>query len=401
MTEVDNVTGLARGAWGKLQEVGFEGRLHGVEAVVQHLCARADVVAVLAADAGLSVENVRWGLDSQLALFKASELERLRQFMPARARGLGLMAVVLPGNVFAASFQGLLLPWLAGVPVVAKLPTRGGHAAVFLAESVAACVPELAATLQVVRFDREDHARVDSLLSQADAVSIYGADSTIVDVRARARADARILPHGHGVSVGWVSKEHLGRLNDADMESLARSIAVDVVAYDQRGCLSPQAVWVEAEPESSEVERLAAALARALEERSALIPVGPHDAHSRAAEQHWRSVAKALGEVHERESFAVSIETELRGSPGRRHLAVVAQPKRASLMEKLRSLGPHLKQVGLAVGDDEGFRLCQALLPDAYPSLVPFGVMQCPPVDTYFDGRAPFVEHFVYEASRP
>jgi hypothetical protein len=310
------------------------------------------------------------------------------------------MAVVLPGNVFAASFQGLLLPWLAGVPVVAKVPTHGGHAAMLLAEAVAAVVPELSATFRVLRFDRTDQARVHSLLARADAVSIYGADSTIAEVRALARADARILPHGHGVSVGWLSNSIVSSLDEPALAAVAREIAIDVVAYDQRGCLSPQAVLVEAEAESPELERLARVLALALEERSAQIPLGAHDAHSRALGQHWRAMARALGEAHEQESFSVSIETAIRGSPGRRHLALVAQPERSSLLKNLRSFGPHLKQVGIAAGDDEAWGLCQALGPDAYPGLVSFGLMQCPSVDAYFDGRAPFAEHFAYEASR-
>jgi hypothetical protein len=73
---------------------------------------------------------------------------------------------------------------------------------------------------------------------------------------------------------------------EVDPVGTARGLARDIALFDQRGCLSVQAIYTEGDP-----EELAAALAWALLLESARLPHGPIDAATAAAVQQLRAEA--------------------------------------------------------------------------------------------------------------
>jgi hypothetical protein len=109
----------------------------------------------------------------------------------------------------------------------------------------------------------------DVALGRADVVVVTGSDATLAALAARVRG--RLVAHGPRVSVAAVARA-------ADAELAAEALALDVALHDQRGCLSPHAVYVEGDA-GGFAERLAAAL-DALAER---LPRGAASAEERAA----------------------------------------------------------------------------------------------------------------------
>lgn len=344
-----------------------------------------------------------WGLETTLETFARDHLERL--LLPLddgkSVRGPELVAVVLAGNIFAATFRALLIPWLVGGPVVAKLAHRGAEMGAILAELVASIAPEAKATLTALSFPGGSLRHEETLFRAADVISVYGDDATVRAVRNLCPAHARVMGHGHGVSVAWLSETTVDRLEVADVEHWAEALTLDVAAYDQRGCLSPQAVLVEAPPRDPKVVALAEALFFALEERQKTHPIGPRDAKARTVAGRWREVSRALGTLWEADSHAISIESELRGSPAARHLALVPMADRNQIVTTLRRLGPHLKQVGVVPDEPDAHALVEALLPKTAPELVGLGQMQTPPVDAYADGRPPLEGLLTYRSQPP
>jgi hypothetical protein len=85
-------------------------------------------------------------------------------------------------------------------------------------------------------------ASLDSALAEGvDRLVVYGGDSTVVAWNRLTRGRVRVVGYGHRVSLGLV-------LVGADMEAAAVGLAMDVRMYDQGGCLSPQAIFVEGDP---------------------------------------------------------------------------------------------------------------------------------------------------------
>ena len=78
----------------------------------------------------------------------------------------------------------------------------------------------------------------DSILQQADAVIAFGSDTTMESLRAKTRWDQRFLPHGHAVSLLWLAARN------ALTDRQTAACAMDILAYDQLGCLSPQAIYL-------------------------------------------------------------------------------------------------------------------------------------------------------------
>src|SRR5690606_6583519 len=96
-------------------------------------------------------------------------------------------------------------------------------------------------------------------------------DETIA--RLRVTLPARIHFHPHGSGMGAAVIREIPGVRSLDLTDAANALALDTIAFDQRGCLSPRVVIVEGSREFAEnfCNHLVIALTR-LEES---IPRGP------------------------------------------------------------------------------------------------------------------------------
>ncbi|NOY91120.1 MAG: hypothetical protein GXP55_07890, partial [Deltaproteobacteria bacterium] len=264
-------------------------------AAMQRLTGDAERVEALVQSTGLSEPVVRVGLSTSFETFTRARLRGLRERATGwRQNATRLAAVVLAGNVFTAGARALLVPLVLGVPVVAKASSRDS----VFPRALAAALPEpFRGALRVHVFPGGDAACERALFAQADVIHAYGADATLRALRERAPASALFVPHGHGLGLAYVDGFSL-----EDVEGLAR----DIVAYDQRGCLSPLEVLVKGE--GDEAERFAASLHAALSELDASMPRQPLGPAEAAAHAQWRGVAVATGRLLEGAGHALAVE---------------------------------------------------------------------------------------------
>ena len=94
---------------------------------------------------------------------------------------------------------------------------------------------------------------------------MYGRDETIAAARACARPGIVVREHGAGLGVAIVTRS-------AAVEAAAEALAVDIVLFDQRGCLSPRLVLVEGNADRG--ERFASALDEHLSAWGRRVPRG-------------------------------------------------------------------------------------------------------------------------------
>lgn len=352
--------------------------------------------ALLPDATGLSPPMIEWALRTTLAPLDRDALRtaarRAHPAVPDRffVAPPRLTVVVLAGNVFTASVRGLFLPLLSGSPVVAKASSREDVFPRLLARAIAARDPDVGASIDVVTFPGGSVPLEDALFARADVVSAFGGDATLAAIRARLPATARFVAHGHGLGVAYVAASALGSTNDA--EHAATAIALDVAAYDQRGCLSPHAVLVErgGAVDARTFARILSehALARLARE----LPRGALPTSAGGAQVQWRGVAAARAELFEGDGWATSYEAggALRISPGYRNVAVLDCDGAEDLASRLLSLGVHLKAIGVAGDLETRRRVALALPPPLAPRISPAGTMQTPPFDALADGEPPF-----------
>jgi acyl-CoA reductase-like NAD-dependent aldehyde dehydrogenase len=361
-----------RSASAALQGLSVEQRVRAIASACAALRAPdAELLRALSASCGLSEPMTRWALETTFAVFTEDALRSLAQAARPRARAL---AAVLAGNVLTAAARPMLLPLLAGVPVVAKASSRDAALPHAIARAVSAAQPMIGMACAVATFGHGDVARLDALLAGADCVQVLGSDEAVASVRERLRSGQALVARGHGLGLGVV-------LAESNLEDAAAGFARDVAAYDQRGCLSPHAILVEGHDARAEAfaQSLHEALRRALPRG-----VVPGDA---AAEQlQWRGVAAARGVLHALDTHAVSCEhgAALRPSPGYRNVGVYTLASAAELTSRVGPFAPFLKALGVAgaVGELTGLA----------PYTCAAGAMQTPPLDAPLDGLHPLAQ---------
>ncbi len=347
----------------------------------------------LQASTALSAEMIEWGLTTTLSTLQPSVLDTLSRevtgtpgLVPVPAK---LVAVVLAGNVFTAAVRAMYLPLLTGAPVLVKCASRDDVLPRFLHRTLHDIDPEIASRCELVHFSRDDTDATGALLARADVVSIYGDDTTAAELRARAQPTARVLQHGHGISASYVSAATLH--DPVSALDAARRVALDVAAYDQRGCLSPQFAFVE-RGGAIDARGFARMLFEdALPELARLLPPSAATLSDGADALQWRAAAQVRGELFDGRTFAVSYEAEHapRPSPGGRLLGVYDTdgPDRAALA--LTPFGSALKCVGFAGPREQRLRFAQALRLTAAARVCRAGDMQTPPFHAYADGQPP------------
>ncbi|MBV8172172.1 MAG: hypothetical protein JO219_09625 [Candidatus Eremiobacteraeota bacterium] len=192
-----------------------------------------------------ALDNVLWDLDERRAL----ELSAAARGTPAAA------LVFLPGNIIGPAVQSAFCAALAGARAILKTADAERGLASVASEQFANSA-HLAGTIEARDFRRGDLETESAALAEMNAVVAFGEDATIEQIRARA-GERRVVGYGESYSIAYVA-------GDTDIAAAAGLIARDVCLFDQRGCMSPQTIFVAGEP--GRALRHAHALARALGE---------------------------------------------------------------------------------------------------------------------------------------
>ncbi|MDH3423422.1 MAG: hypothetical protein OEN00_10560, partial [Gemmatimonadota bacterium] len=219
---------------------------------------RAEALRLLPATAGYSKEMAvavldgmaaDWTRERLLALVRA-ELRTehaLDGFVhtadrSAMAIGPSLCVQIVAGSVPGVGVTALLRSLLLKGPTLVK-PGRGDVILpVLFARALREVDPDLADALAVLYWRGGARSLESAALARAEVVTAYGSDQTVAELRLRTPPTARFVAYHHRVSVGIVGRDALS--ND-EVDRAAADVALSVALFDQRGCVSPQVVFVE------------------------------------------------------------------------------------------------------------------------------------------------------------
>jgi hypothetical protein len=155
------------------------------------------------------------------------------------ARGVDRVAIVSSDTTIGVALVPALYALCAKSHVVVK--DRNDALVTAFFQSLVEERPEFAASAEARIWTGGDDAGEAALLSRAECVVAFGRDDTLRTIRAATRVDARFVPFGHRISIGYVGR--------AGVELRAREvldgIASDALLYDQEGCLSLHALFLE------------------------------------------------------------------------------------------------------------------------------------------------------------
>lgn len=303
---------------------------------------------------GLSPEGVEWGLRECLELSPSeSELSALL----ASVRPAPAAHVLLPANVFVAAHRAIALALAQSAVVRVRSSRREPH----FARLLAAAVP---GTFELL----------DELAPRpGDSVWAYGSDHTLNAVWQSLPAGAVLHAGGPGYGVAVLEAAH------ADLDA-ARALARDIVAFDQRGCLSPRvACFVGG---LGRAQTFAETLAAELLQLGQDVPLGAPSRDEAAEATRFRDTLSYAGRLFPAGSGSVAVmDDRLVLAPAGRHLALMVT---RDPLARLSPVASEVTALGLATTP----ALAQALrraLPKARVSAL--GRMQSPAFDGPADQR--------------
>ena len=120
-------------------------------------------------------------------------------------------------------------------------------------------------------------------------------------------AGVRVRGHGPGFGMALIDPTVI------ELDEAARRLSWDVIAFDQRGCLSPRLAMVVGS--EADAELFAKLLADELEKRETEIPRGALSDDEKQSEALYRQTAHAVGRCHTGPTFTVGSDMAPRALP--------------------------------------------------------------------------------------
>lgn len=266
---------------------------------------RGTILEALAAQAGLSLPMAAAVLDGMTRDWARDRLESLlesefpnpgvldafqqgRGGTRTRALGFPLTLHLGAGTVPGVSVTSLVRALLVKSAVLLK-PGRGDVVLpVAFTRALAEVDPVLARSVAVLYWPRQGGEQTEMALRAADLVVVYGGDDTVAWVRSRLPPRTRLVAFRHRMGIGVVGRDALG----AHAPGMARDAAMAVALFDQKGCVSPQVLFVERGGEI-EPQGWARLLASELDVLERTLPSGRISPEEAVALQQTRGRAEA------------------------------------------------------------------------------------------------------------
>jgi hypothetical protein len=315
---------------------------------------------------GLSPQGVSLGLDRYLETDASeSEIDRLVE----RAGTAPRVHLVLSANVFVGAVRALAVA-VAAAPEVSVRPSRREP---IMAELLARAVAE-GGELDGV----ELVAEITPVAG--DEVHVYGRRESIALLTQNLVPGVLVRGHGPGMGIAIVEAGE-----SLDFGRAAALCSWDVIAFDQRGCLSPRVVVISGTIRDAELffDQLSAELTA----RQREIPRGVLSKEERTEGALYRDTMAAIGRCRAGDGGTVGLDTSPRAlllPPPGRHVHVARVSAGADLLTLLAPFADVVTCLGTA-GDGPFARRLVAELGAIRRS--PLGRMQMPPFDGPVDLR--------------
>ncbi len=304
-----------------------------------------------------------------------------------RAFGPRLIMHILPGNIPDVALISIVSALLVKSACLARVDDAIlARCAPFL-QALSETQPILAACCAWVAWGGEAVSITKAAFEKAEVAVVYGSDETIAAIRPLIPQQTRTLFHGHKVSFGIIARECIS-------PKIVAAAASDIIAHDQRGCLSPHLYYVESGGPISPLTA-AAWLAEALEAACQAHPVPPDFVSPAEAARIWQwrgSLPLKGGHVFQSPhgvDWTVLYDPDpvFSLSPLGRTVWVKPIDDLRQIPAHIAPMRPWLQAAGVAIPSVRISEIVTAVADVGVGRICPMGSMQQPPLTWHHDGR--------------
>ncbi len=220
---------------------------------LSRLCARTNLETIVRAELG------------DIALLdEFASASRLPQHKLC-AYPLGVLLHVSPGNVFLGAADSLVRGFLTKNINLLKVASSDPIFPLLFAQCLQECDPDnvLAPYFAIINFRGGDSELEEEFKQRCNAIVVWGGQKALTAWHKGCDGTARLIPYGPRLSLALISSACLREASRSaeGLASLAKAMATDVVMWEQRGCGSPQALFLqESEHQAAFIEELQLAL---------------------------------------------------------------------------------------------------------------------------------------------
>lgn len=197
-----------------------------------------------------------------------------------------LIAVIAAGSIPQPAVNEIAFALMLKSGVFVKLSAHEHEFIPHLISLIQTLDMDIGAAVDSAYWKGGDDPRGEAMLKAAGAVVCYGGDGAVRAVRDATPEGAPLATHGHKISVAAVGRDALSGPSDALDPALR--LARDIAMYEQSGCLSPHAVFVESGAKVKP-ETFSSILYEALGQIGRVLPQGNVDFETIARVKHLRA----------------------------------------------------------------------------------------------------------------
>jgi hypothetical protein len=311
----------------------------------------------------------------------------------AKALGPRLLAHVAPGNIPAPALMEMALGLLAHSAQFVKCASGQSLVPRMFAHSLYEADHKLGACLEIASWKGGTEDLESALFAEADCVVATGRDETLAAIRRKLRPAARFVGHGEKVSFAFITGDAVEQQKHGTVERAA----MDVAAWNQRGCLSPHVIYIEERADGEDFANLLAETLEAMEKTHPRGTLPAEDAAAIATRRAFYEVRSAhlpetkIWASRESTAWTVILENDPRFqiSCQNRFIYVKVVPDLTAALQGAELVRDHISTVGLACDPAQTSELARRLARWGAKRICPLGQMQQPPLGWRHDGRPP------------
>lgn len=306
----------------------------------------------------------------------------------------GLSVVIGGGAIPQPNVQAVVAAGMVSDRVLFRPSSGDPVLAPALIEELRCNAPNGGPEFLVTSWPTDDERTTKNILERADSFVCFGEDRTSEELVRYLRPDAKTFVYGTRISFGVLDVKSMAELGEID--EVLKAFAEDIAAYDQRGCLSPAALFVIG-ADAKACEQIAMKLATTLESRGSRLGfTGRLPPSAAAAIQSLRAVYSmdpgagrnllASARLPGWTLLIDATDRTLRPTPGYETLRLIPLANWDELIEAVQMFAGKLQGIGVAPGGASvPERVRARLIEMGISRECALGEMQNPPLDWVHD----------------